>query len=163
MSSLALNLPLVSPLATRILELKGFSLALRTRDIHALLRPWEDEKGGYRIKWVDDETAYLVFADAGVAKHAYLRITSTPPNILRYDYTGDFTGDAWEHVGDRMVENMYATVTPYTGPDAANIIAVTSNATSRRTSGAYKARSPMRSTPSASLSEDVFLKVDSSA
>lgn len=156
MSSLALNLPLVSPLATRVLELKGFSISLQTRDIHAVLRPWENDHGGYRIKWLDDETAYLVFADAGVAKRAFLRITSTPPQILRCDYKGDFNGDAWEHVGDRMEEDVYATVHPYTGPEAANLIALVSNNPGpRRTSGMFKAHSPAAGAPGKTLHEDI--------
>lgn len=162
MSSLSLNLPLVSPLATRVLELKGFSLSFHTRDIHALLRPWEDVGGGYRIKWLDDETAYLVFSDAGVAKQVYLRVLSTPPVILRRDYAGDFTGDAWAHLGDRMDEGTYATVTPFTGPEAANIIGIVSGSqgSRRQFSGMRKPRSPLINAQGQSLHEDPLLRAE---
>lgn len=57
-------LPLLSPLVTRILEISGFPSELKTRDIQAIFAPWEDDRGGFRIKWVDDTTALVIFADA---------------------------------------------------------------------------------------------------
>lgn len=58
-------LPLLSPLVTRILELSGFPAELKTRDLQSVFSAWEDDRGGFKIKWVDDTTALVVFADAG--------------------------------------------------------------------------------------------------
>lgn len=60
---MAAALPLLSPLVTRILELSGFPPELKTRDIQAVFSQWEDERGGFKIKWVDDTTALVIFAD----------------------------------------------------------------------------------------------------
>lgn len=57
-------LPLLSPLVTRILELSGFPPELKTRDIQAIFSQWESDRGGFKIKWVDDTTALVIFADA---------------------------------------------------------------------------------------------------
>ena len=46
--------------------------SLKTRDLQAMFKEWEGEKGGFRIKWVDDTNALVVFADANVGK--------SPPN-----------------------------------------------------------------------------------
>lgn len=53
---------------TRILVLSNFSPALKTRDLQAAFAQWESEKGGFRIKWIDDVTALVVFQDANVGK-----------------------------------------------------------------------------------------------
>lgn len=51
---------------TRILVLSNFSPALKTRDLQAAFAQWEADKGGFRIKWIDDVTALVVFQDANV-------------------------------------------------------------------------------------------------
>ncbi|KAJ1027721.1 hypothetical protein NDA13_003178 [Ustilago tritici] len=71
--SVASALPLLSPLVTRILQLSGFPSQLKTRDLQQVFAAYEEEKGGYKIKWVDDTTALIIFADPAVAKKAYLR------------------------------------------------------------------------------------------
>ncbi|KAJ1032163.1 hypothetical protein NDA18_001660 [Ustilago nuda] len=71
--SVASALPLLSPLVTRILQLSGFPPQLKTRDLQQVFAAYEEEKGGYKIKWVDDTTALIIFADPAVAKKAYLR------------------------------------------------------------------------------------------
>ncbi|PWY96916.1 hypothetical protein BCV70DRAFT_139360, partial [Testicularia cyperi] len=80
--SVASTLPLLSPLVTKILELSGFPPQLKTRDLQQVFAPYEDDKGGYKIKWVDDTTALIIFADASVAKKAYLRTIMSPPPQL---------------------------------------------------------------------------------
>jgi hypothetical protein len=65
-------LPLLSPLQTRILELSGFPAALKTRDIAAVFAPYDEGSAaggvgpgaGFKIKWVDDTTALIVFDEA---------------------------------------------------------------------------------------------------
>lgn len=54
----------LSAAVTRILTLSGFPSELKTRDIQAAFGEWENERGGFKIKWVDDTTLMLVFQDA---------------------------------------------------------------------------------------------------
>jgi len=61
-------LPLLSPLVTKILELSGFPPELKTRDIQAVFQQWEEDRGGFKIKWRDDTTALIVFADPAVGE-----------------------------------------------------------------------------------------------
>lgn len=48
---------------TRILLLAHFSPELKTRDIQAMFGEWEDDRGGFKIKWSDDESCWIVFHD----------------------------------------------------------------------------------------------------
>jgi len=90
----------VSAAVTRILHLTNFSPELKTRDIQAMFKDWEAEKGGFRIKWLDDTNALVVFADATVAKRAYLSFLLHPPAAFAPP----------------------ATIRPYDRPDAAQIV-----------------------------------------
>ncbi len=56
----------LSASVTRILSLTGFSPELKTKDIQSAFVEWESQGGGFKIKWVDDISLLLVFADAGV-------------------------------------------------------------------------------------------------
>jgi hypothetical protein len=33
-----------------------------------MFKEWENDKGGFRVKWVDDVNALIVFADAAVGE-----------------------------------------------------------------------------------------------
>ncbi|OWT37131.1 hypothetical protein J008_06102 [Cryptococcus neoformans] len=88
----------LSAAVTRILHLANFSAELKTRDLQLMFKEWDNDKGGYRIKWLDDTHALVVFADANVAKRAYLSFLLNPPP--------SFTGS----------------IRPYDRPDAAQII-----------------------------------------
>ncbi|ORY31928.1 hypothetical protein BCR39DRAFT_524641 [Naematelia encephala] len=90
----------VSAAVTRILHLSNFSADLKTRDLQLMFKEWEAEKGGFRIKWLDDVNALVVFADATVAKRAYLSLLLHPPS--------------------RFLPP--AQIKPYDRPDAAQII-----------------------------------------
>ncbi|ORX33550.1 hypothetical protein BD324DRAFT_595531 [Kockovaella imperatae] len=91
----------VSAAVTRILHLSNFSPELKTRDIQVIFKDWENEKGGFRIKWLDDVNALVVFFDAGIAKRAYLHLLLyTPPTFPPP-----------------------ASIRPYDRPDAGQIIA----------------------------------------
>lgn len=105
--------PPVSAAVTRILHLANFSAELKTRDLQLIFKDWEGEKGGFRIKWVDDVNALVVFNDATVAKRAYLHLLLNPPS--------SFTAPAQ--------------IKPYDRPDAAAIIAqLTARAMGHRSS-----------------------------
>ncbi|KAJ9095010.1 hypothetical protein QFC21_005803 [Naganishia friedmannii] len=97
-----LPIPGIAPTAavTRILVLSDFSPSLKTRDLQAVFQAWEGERGGFRVKWIDDVTALVVFGDALVAKRAYLSLLLNPAPALPYP----------------------ATIKPYDGPDAQAII-----------------------------------------
>ena len=56
----------LSASVTRILSLTGFPKELKTRDIQAAFSDWENSNGGFKIKWIDDTSLLVVFADAGV-------------------------------------------------------------------------------------------------
>lgn len=96
----------LSAAVTRILTLSGFPPELKTRDIQAAFGEWETERGGFKIKWVDDTTLMLVFMDAGTAKRAYLSTILEPPAQL-ISATGDYKTTL---------------IKPYDGPDAQAII-----------------------------------------
>ncbi|KAK4686100.1 hypothetical protein P7C73_g4030, partial [Tremellales sp. Uapishka_1] len=72
----------LSAAVTRILHLCNFSADLKTRDLQIIFKDWENDKGGFRIKWVDDVNALVVFADASVAKRAYLSLLLHPPSVF---------------------------------------------------------------------------------
>jgi hypothetical protein len=67
-SSSSSSHPIISASVTRILTLSNFSPELKTRDLQSVFARWSEEKGGYKIKWIDDITALAVFADATVGE-----------------------------------------------------------------------------------------------
>lgn len=50
---------------TRILLFANFHPDLKTRDIQLIFGEWEEDRGGFKIKWVDDVSCWVVFADPG--------------------------------------------------------------------------------------------------
>lgn len=64
-------LPSASPATanqTKILLLANFSPELKTRDIQLLFGEWEDDRGGLKVKWIDDSSCWIVFNDASVGE-----------------------------------------------------------------------------------------------
>ncbi|PWN32094.1 uncharacterized protein FA14DRAFT_84864 [Meira miltonrushii] len=102
-------LPLLSPLVTRILELKGFPAELKTRDIQTIFAQWENERGGFKIKWIDDITVLVIFSDPICAKRAYLQVLMSPPPMLM------------------TASGIMAKIRPYDGDDAGSIISSVQN------------------------------------
>ncbi|PWN45676.1 hypothetical protein IE81DRAFT_319972 [Ceraceosorus guamensis] len=131
------SLPLLSPLVTRIIELSGFPPQLKTRDIQAIFAQWEDDRGGFKIKWVDDTTALVIFADAATAKRAYLHTLMSPPPSLM-----NSTG-------------ISAKVRPYDGDDASSIIASVQNRPRGRSNAGAVAEPAYGGSPSASPAQAV--------
>lgn len=124
--SVASALPLLSPLVTRILQLSGFPPQLKTRDLQQVFAAYEEEKGGYKIKWVDDTTALIIFVDPAVAKKAYLRTVMSPPPQLIDD------------------NGIPAKIKPYDGDDASAIISSLSNRQRSRSNGGGVLGSPTK-------------------
>ncbi|THH19685.1 hypothetical protein EW146_g1515 [Bondarzewia mesenterica] len=102
---MATSISQLSASVTRILSLTGFPKELKTRDIQSAFSEWENSNGGFKIKWIDDTSLLIVFADALAAKRAYLHTLANPPAI--------FSSPTSESI---------ATVRPYDGPDAQAII-----------------------------------------
>ncbi|GAA6019936.1 hypothetical protein JCM11491_006712 [Sporobolomyces phaffii] len=67
---------------TRVLLLSDFDPQLKTRDLMDLLAEWEDDRGGFKVKWRDDTSAWIVFTDAATAKRAFLALLTRPPKQL---------------------------------------------------------------------------------
>ncbi|PVF97961.1 hypothetical protein CPB86DRAFT_759308 [Serendipita vermifera] len=89
---------------TRILELRGFDSKVKTRDVHAAFTDFGEP---FKIKWIDDNSLYLVFNDAVAAKRVFLQALGSMPH--------------------QLIPAPFSTVnlTPYKGPDAQAIIAHT--------------------------------------
>lgn len=95
----------LSASVTRILSLSGFPSELKTRDIQAAFAEWENVNGGFKIKWRDDTSLLIVFADAATAKRAYLQTLASPPTVF-----------------SSPTSSKSATIKPYDGPDAQAVI-----------------------------------------
>ncbi|KAI0718900.1 hypothetical protein C8T65DRAFT_637294 [Cerioporus squamosus] len=102
---MAAALSQLSACVTRILSLTGFPKELKTRDIQAAFSEWDNVNGGFKIKWINDTSLLIVFNDATVAKRAYLHALAFPPSIFT---SPNSSGTA--------------TIKPYDGPDAQEII-----------------------------------------
>ncbi|KAI0004074.1 hypothetical protein BJV74DRAFT_808851 [Russula compacta] len=102
---MASSLSQLSASVTRILSLTGFPKELKTRDIQLAFSDWENAAGGFKIKWIDDTSLLVVFADPIVAKRAYLSIIANPPAIF-----------------SSPTSDTSAIIRPYDGPDAQAII-----------------------------------------
>ena len=121
---MASSLSQLSASVTRILSLTGFPKELKTRDIQLAFSEWENANGGFKIKWIDDTSLLVVFADPSVGEHfslyptsgtngyllqtakrAYLAIIANPPAIF-----------------SSPTSDSSAIIRPYDGPDAQAII-----------------------------------------
>lgn len=96
----------LSACVTRILSLSGFAPELKTRDIQQAFSDWENVSGGFKIKWQDDTSLFIVFNDPTVAKRAYLQAIYKPPAVFTSPKTP-----------------RPARLRPYDGPDAQTVIA----------------------------------------
>lgn len=68
--------PRSSASVTRILHLSNFPKELKTRDILGAFSEWESEGGGYKVKWLDDTNALIVFESPVVGKFLFLLFDS---------------------------------------------------------------------------------------
>jgi hypothetical protein len=67
---MASSLSQISASVTRILSLTGFPKELKTRDIQLAFSEWDNANGGFKIKWIDDTSLLVVFADATVGEYS---------------------------------------------------------------------------------------------
>ncbi|TYJ52366.1 hypothetical protein B9479_007022 [Cryptococcus floricola] len=105
----------LSAAVTRILHLAHFSPELKTRDLQLMFKDWESDKGGYRIKWLDDTNALIVFADANVGQSAFRLRLREPicPRLAKRAYLSFLLHPPSAFSG---------LIRPYDRPDAAAII-----------------------------------------
>ncbi|BGP15522.1 hypothetical protein JCM10213v2_003501 [Rhodosporidiobolus nylandii] len=89
---------------TRVLLLRDFDAALKTKDLQEALSEWQDEPGGLKVKWRDDTSAWAVFGEPAVAKRAFLTLVTCPPSSL--------SG---------------AIIEPYNAPDVPSILSAVAN------------------------------------
>ncbi|KAG0290389.1 R3H and coiled-coil domain-containing protein 1 [Dissophora globulifera] len=69
-----------------ILELYDFSPSIKTMHLTDMFAPFEQRSGGFRIKWVDDTRALVIFESAAVAKQAYIaNLTNQISKIKPYN------------------------------------------------------------------------------
>ncbi|GAA5978968.1 hypothetical protein JCM11641_000110 [Rhodosporidiobolus odoratus] len=90
---------------TRILLLKDFDKALKTKDLQEAFSEWQDDVGGLKVKWRDDTSAWVVFGEPAIAKRAFLNLLTNPPSTLAPP----------------------AVIEPYTGTDVPQIIQSVAN------------------------------------
>ena len=137
------SLSQLSASVTRILSLTGFPKELKTRDIQLAFSEWDNANGGFKIKWIDDTSLLVVFADATVgeyfistsdlhahqslgangrllrtAKRAYLSTIANPPAMF-----------------SSPTSETFAIIRPYDGPDAQTIIQNVNSRTQNPTRG----------------------------
>ena len=58
----------LSASVTRILSLTGFPKELKTKDIQSAFSEWDNQAGGFKIKWKDDTSLLIVFNDPTVGQ-----------------------------------------------------------------------------------------------
>jgi len=102
---MATQLAPLSACVTRILLVSGFPKELRTKDINQAFSDWENVQGGFKIKWIDDTSLYVVFQDPTVAKRAYLQALHSPPAIF-----------------SSSTSTQYTKIRPYDGADTQQIL-----------------------------------------
>ena len=67
---------------TRLLLLSGFPSSLKTKDIQTAFSDYENVNGGFKIKWRDDTSLLVVFADATIGElELELLLCAIPDNI----------------------------------------------------------------------------------
>ena len=54
-----------------ILELYGFSPSIKTMHLTDMFAAYENRSGGFRIKWVDDTKALVIFESAAVGMYCF--------------------------------------------------------------------------------------------
>ncbi|RKP09469.1 hypothetical protein THASP1DRAFT_28748 [Thamnocephalis sphaerospora] len=56
----------------KVLQVSHMPPEFRTPSLHDIFREYQRQRGGYQIRWLEDDSALLVFHDPYVAKQAYL-------------------------------------------------------------------------------------------
>ncbi|CAO3704049.1 unnamed protein product [Rhizopus stolonifer] len=79
---------------TTILDCYDFPPSFQTHHLHDIFRNYETMRGGYKIKWLSDTRALIVFEHPATAKKAYIdNVTNALAKIRPYDGPTDFLRD----------------------------------------------------------------------
>lgn len=77
--------------STRILDVFDFPASFKTHHLHEIFQEYENMRGGYRIKWMDDTRALIIFEHPATARKAYLdNVNNQLTQIKPYDGPTDF-------------------------------------------------------------------------
>ncbi|KAI8340904.1 hypothetical protein BC941DRAFT_488812 [Chlamydoabsidia padenii] len=77
--------------ATLILDCYDFPKSFKTHHLHDIFRDYENIRGGYRIKWMDDTRALIIFEHPSTAKKAYIdNVAHAYAKIRPYEGWPDF-------------------------------------------------------------------------
>ncbi|CAG8460001.1 3765_t:CDS:2 [Ambispora gerdemannii] len=77
--------------STRILDIFDFPASFKTHHLHEIFQEYESMRGGYRIKWMDDTRALIIFEHPATARKAYLdNVNNQMAQIKPYDGPTDF-------------------------------------------------------------------------
>lgn len=79
---------------TVVLDCYDFPPAFKTHHLHDIFRSYESSRGGYKIKWLSDTRALIIFDHPATAKKAYIdNVTHALAKIRPYDGPTDFLKD----------------------------------------------------------------------
>jgi hypothetical protein len=79
---------------TVVLDCYDFPPAFKTHHLHDIFRSYESSRGGYKIKWLSDTRALIIFDHPATAKKAYIdNVTHALAKIRPYDGSTDFLKD----------------------------------------------------------------------
>lgn len=86
----AVEVPMVDE-PTVVLDCYDFPPAFKTHHLHDIFRSYEGVRGGYKIKWLSDTRALIIFDHPSTAKKAYIdNVTHALAKIRPYDGPTDF-------------------------------------------------------------------------
>ncbi|CAG8631050.1 7108_t:CDS:2 [Racocetra fulgida] len=77
--------------STRILDIFDFPASFKTHHLHEIFQEYENMRGGYRIKWMEDTRALIIFEHPATARKAYVdNVNNQLATIKPYDGPTDF-------------------------------------------------------------------------
>ncbi|KAI9360149.1 hypothetical protein BD770DRAFT_384968 [Pilaira anomala] len=80
---------------TVVLDCYDFPPAFKTHHLHDIFRCYEGVRGGYKIKWLSDTRALIIFDHPSTAKKAYIdNVTHALAKIRPYEGPTDFLKDS---------------------------------------------------------------------
>ncbi|CAO3578446.1 unnamed protein product [Absidia cylindrospora] len=89
---------------TVILDCYDFPKSFKTHHLHDIFREYENIRGGYRIKWMDDSRALIVFEHPATAKKAYIdNVAHAYAKIRPYEGPTDFLSTSGVQTNRRSV------------------------------------------------------------
>ncbi|KAI9244535.1 hypothetical protein BY458DRAFT_466724 [Sporodiniella umbellata] len=97
---------------TTILDCFDFPSTFQTQDLHNIFCPYEEMRGGYKIKWLSDTRALILFEHPATAKKAYLdQVVHPLTHLTPYRGPTDFLKDrraSYQSLSDRKRQSFYS-------------------------------------------------------